>query len=198
MESTKKGETNMGRIDVSAEWRMSKCDSTLTLEFANDVDKHIVMQAIKSVTKTTEDASSRYDLWIQDLEDCTLTNGFDIVSSIPYYEIDDYIPKMCKAIAEALPDTPFEGNFHYSDQQCFYVHDYEFSYDGKDLHLKSWVANNECGHFCPECEDLLIYADSIYEKDTITCETCEKEYKVTDLKFVPPVEEESIIPIKKP
>ena len=100
---------------------------------------------------------------------------------------------MLKAVARALPNVSFKGYADFDDTSCYYIHNYEYSYNGKQLCIKSTFMDDRHGYFCPHCGLQLVYPHEELESDEIECEDCEKMIKAVDLKYVPPVVEEEVI-----
>ena len=183
----------MSKIEASEWFRMTHTDSTFKIEFDQVIDKNAAFIAIKNAVESINFENGYRDLWLQDLEECALENGFDIESTLWCDEFSRYIPAMCKAVAEVFPSVTFHGNACHDSVKCYCIYEFEYSYDGKDLHIKETIYDDEVGYFCPECGFRVAFADEILEEDEIVCEDCEETVKVADLEFVPPyVTEETI------
>lgn len=187
----------MERINVSESFRMCKTNTHFEMRFAENTDTKKALEAMLEVIdpKKYEDPylQAFSPLFIQDLGDNRTDNGFDFDSSLRSYEYEDLIPAMLKAIAKALPDASFEGCANFDDTSCYYIHDFEFSYNGKQLYIKSTFMDDEKGYFCPDCGYQVAEADHVFDSDEIECEDCEEIIKVADLKYVPAdVTEETI------
>lgn len=179
----------MERIKVSDEWRLLKADTTFEMEFSKPIDKSIALKAMKDAIKAINYEDGYADLWLQDLADCKKENGFDILSALYGDEFYQYIPAMCKAVAEALPEIGFCGYACNDSLKCYSVDEFEFSYDGKKLSLKETYADDDCGFFCPDCGMWILPAHALrsYEDDDeIDCDDCDKVFKFSELKYVPP------------
>ena len=73
------------------------------------------------------------------------------------------------------------------------MYDFDFSYNGKQLYIKSTFMDDEHGYFCPDCGCFIAGADEEFDSDEIECEDCEETFDVADLKYVPAeVSEETI------
>ena len=187
----------MERINVSEFFRMCKTNTHFEMRFAEKTDTNKVLEIMKEVI-----ISFNYDipyleayapLFIQDLGDCRTENSFVTDSTLRSGEYEEYIPRMLKAIAKALPSVSFEGHANFDDTSCYCILDFDFSYNGKQLYIKSTSMDDENGYFCPECGYMVAEADHVFASDEIECEDCEEIIKVADLKYVPAkVTEETI------
>ena len=185
----------MERIKVSDNWRFLHTDSTFEMKFSAEADKSKALDAIRTAIKAIDYENGYSDLWLQDLEDCTLMNGFEIESTLWSDEFNRYIPAMCKAVAAALPGVPFSGSACHDSLKCNYIDSFEFSYDGAILHIKETFEDDDCGYFCPECGEWVANVYHEFESDEVECFDCEETVRVSDLKFVPPTVTEEIVEI---
>ena len=178
----------MERINVSAEWRAHKTDSFFEMKFADKENKSKALDAIRTAIKGINYENGYSDLWLQDLEDCTLENGFEIRSTLWSDEFNQYIPAMCKAVAVALSGSSFSGSACHDSLKCYYIDNFEYSFDGATLHIKERFEDDECGYFCPDCGSWIRPADCSFEDDEeIECDDCEEVFKVSDLNYIPAV-----------
>lgn len=187
----------MERIIVSEGFRVEQTNTHFEMKFEESTDTNKALEAIKEVVYEIKEAN-RYcyaDLWIQDLGDSRMDNGFKIDSTLRCDEFSDYIPAMLKAVAKALPSASFKGIAYYDDLRCLYIDEYEFSYSNRKLNIKETFMDDNCGYFCPHCGCLVVFPDEEINSDEYECDDCEETFKVSDLKFVPPTVSEETIEI---
>lgn len=184
----------MTRINVSNSWRMMHTDTTFKMTFSEKADTNKALEAIKTAITAINYENGYAELWLQDLSDSRTNSSFEINSTLWSYEFAQYIPAMLKAVAEALPTVSFNGFAVHDSLKCFYVDEFEFSFDGNNLHIKETFMDDESGYFCPKCGCFVAYPYEEFESEEIQCEDCEETIKVADLKYVAPtVTEETII-----
>lgn len=173
------------RINVTAAWRIAQCNSTFKMTFKNPVDMNKAYEAMKNAIEEIGCDSWKpmlTDLWLQDLADCTSKDCFKIISALTSNSFADYIPAMCKAVAEAFPEIEFEGCADYDDLKCYYVHTFDFTYSKNALQIKSDLREDECGYFCPECGELVANIDEEFDSDEIECMDCGEIVSVSELE----------------
>ena len=86
------------------------------MEFSSEVDMHKAYEAMEAAVMSIVDENGYYDLWLQDLGDGCGNNRFVIEYSTLYSdEFTNYVPAMCKAVAEAFPSVSFEVSALYND-----------------------------------------------------------------------------------
>ena len=179
----------MKRIEVSESWRMMQCNSTFKMQFDSKVDMEKAYAAMEAAVRAIDTDSyykDYYDLWLQDLKDCCEKDEFEIDSALNCMAFNEFIPAMCKAVAEALPLVHFSGNAYYNDLKCFWVDEFEFSYKDKRLSMKETFMDDDCGYFCPDCGCFVLFPDAVIDCDEIACDDCDEVHKITELKYVPP------------
>lgn len=186
----------MTRINVTDDWRMLNTDTTFTMIFAYEADTNKALEAIKNAIEKINYENGYAALWIQDLSDSRTNNSFEIESTLWCDEFAQYIPAMVKAVAEALPSVPFTGSAQHDSLKCFYIDEFEFSFDGTQLYIKETFMDDDNGYFCPDCGYLVAYPYEEFDSDEIECDDCEEMIKVADLKYVPPVVTEETITIR--
>ena len=163
------------------------------MSFKEKADTAKALEAFRQVISNIDYTDGNGALWIQSLSDNRTDKGFEIESDLWCDEFSQYIPAMIKAVAEVLPTSSFEGSANYNSLQCFCVDEYEFSLSNRKLHIKETFMDDNCGYFCPDCGCFVAYLDQTFDTEEIECEDCEKPYKVTDLKYVPPTLNEETI-----
>ena len=181
------------RIEVSPDWRLMQCDTTFKMVFTEGADTERAYEAIVEVIESFNFEDGYADIWLQDLGDSRSENSFDIISKLWCDEFAQYIPAMAKAIAKALPTSCFSGYGCHDSLKCFYVHEFEFEYNHRDLKIKETFMDDDYGYFCPECGFQIELPYAEFEDEEIECEDCGKTFKVADLKYVPPVIREETI-----
>lgn len=183
----------MTRINVSDSFRVCNTNTHFEMKFREKADMNKALEAAKEAIEAINYEGGYAALWMQDLDDSCAEISLDIDSTLMNDEYAEYIPVMLKAIAKALPDASFEGYAEYSDTRCYYVHDFDFSYNGKQLYIKSTFMDDEKGYFCPDCGYQVAGPDHVFDSDEIECDDCEEIIKVADLKYIPAdVTEETI------
>ena len=173
----------------SKTWTIEHRYGDITLEFTKEVDIHKAFDAMKA-------AASDNAAWLDTL--CDSVNG---IIKIGFYsgEFSDAIPTICKAVAKTFSDDAFKGTADFDDTRCFWIDSFEFSYDGMTLKTKETFMDDDHGYFCPECGAWVLppYAANNYEDDEeIECDDCEEVFKLSDLKYVPPMIEEKAYSFK--
>lgn len=174
----------MERIVVSNAWRVSQCNSTFNMKFASEVDMNKAFKAMENaIMGIDKEYYKDYlkEIWLQDLGDCCKGDKFDIMSALSCEAFSDYIPEMCKAVANAFPEIEFEGYAYYDDLQCYYVVDYNFSYKNGVLSFTRDFRDDECGYFCPECGCFVAYYGNDFDEETVVCDDCDETIKIADL-----------------
>ena len=164
----------MERINVSEAFRVCQSNCNFKMEFSTEIDMHKAYEAMRTAVMSIVDEDGYYDLWLQDLADGCGNNRFVIeYSTLRSYEFNEYIPAMCKAVAEAIPDVNFEVYAYYDDLQCYWVDEFEAScsdqLNGVEVNLVGLLIEIEAESLCafgniivfkqgvqPVCE-LLIY-----------------------------------------
>ena len=177
----------MERINVSEASRICKSNCNFKMEFNVKADMNEAYEAMKAAVMSVVDEYGYYELWLQDLADGCKDNCFIIEqSTLCSDEFNNYIPAMCKAVAEAIPSIEFEAYAYYDDLQCYWVNEFEASFKDHHLNITESFQDDNCGYFCPDCGYQVGIVGEIFEEDEIECDDCEEIIKVSDLKYVPP------------
>lgn len=111
----------MERINVSEGFRFTHTNSHFEMKFAEKVDMRKAYEAMEAAVMATVDKSGYYALWLQDLADCCESERFEIESTLRSWEFGEYVPAMCKAVAEAFPTVSFEAYANRDDLQCYCI-----------------------------------------------------------------------------
>ena len=172
----------MERINVSEEFRMFKSNCSFKMEFSTKVDMRKAYEAMEAAVMPIVDENGYYAIWLQDLADCCENDCFNIKNGILYSnEFNEYVPAMCKAVAEALPDADFEVYAYYDDLQCYWVDEFEASYSDHHLVIVGTLMDDDNGYFCPECGCQVANCgeiEDLFDSDEIECEDCDEIIKV--------------------
>ena len=185
----------MERINVSEGFRFHQTNCNFKMEFNTKVDMRKAYEAMEAAVLSLN-GDGYYKLWLQDLADCCDDNSFEIYSKLVSYEFNEYVPAMCKAVAEAMPTVDFEAYAYYDDLRCYWVDEFEVSFKDNLLTITERFEDDDCGYFCPECGYQVGTPHEEFEDEEITCDDCEETIKVSDLKYVPPVVTKSEYVIK--
>ena len=196
MDTKKMNAKNAERIVVSEAFRVCQTNCSFKMEFRSKVDMRKAYEAMETAVMAIADQHGYYQLWLQDLCDCCDAERFDINSTLYSFEFNEYVPAMCKAVAEALPTVGFEAYAYYDDLKCYWVDEFEVVYKDNLLSITESFADDDCGYFCPECGCQVGTVGMILESDEIICDDCEERIRVSDLKYVPPAVTKSEYPIK--
>ena len=176
----------MERINVSEEFRFCQSNCSFKMEFSAKADMRKAYEAMAAAVKAISEGEDYSMLWLQDLADGCGNNSFVIEQSTLYSnEFNEYVPAMCKAVAEVLPDVNFEAYAFYNDLQCYWVDEFEVSFNGNLLSITETFEDDDCGYFCPECGYQVGTPHEEFEDEEITCDDCDETIKVSDLVFVP-------------
>ncbi len=123
----------MERINVSEYFRFSESNCHFNMEFSSRVDMRKAYEAMEAAVMAIANEEGYYKLWLQDLGDCCDADKFEIMSTLMIAEFADYVPAMCKAVAEAIPMVDFTANAWYNDLRCYCVDGFEISFKGRHL-----------------------------------------------------------------
>lgn len=177
----------MERIIVSDAFRFAQTNCNFKMKFSTKIDMRKAYEAMEAVVLSLvdEDEGGYYKLWLQDLADCCGTDCFEISSTLYSYEFNQYVPAMCKAVAEASPATEFEAYAYYDDLQCYWIGEFEVSFKDNLLSITEGFEDDDCGYFCPDCGYQVGTANEEFEEEEITCDDCKETIKVSELLFVP-------------
>ncbi len=177
----------MERINVSEGFRFSQTNCNFKMEFSSKTDMRKAYEAMEAAVMSVVDENGYYALWLQDLADGCGNDCFVIeYSTLRSYEFNEYIPAMCKAVAEALPDVNFEAHAYYNDLKCYWEDEFEVSFQNNHLTITETFADDDCGYFCPECGYMVGFPGEEFEDEEITCDDCDETIKISDLRYVPP------------
>ena len=177
----------MERINVSEYFRFAETNCGFNMEFSSKVDMRKAYEAMEAAVMAIANEEGYYELWLQDLRDCCDADSFDFDSTLMCAEFADYIPAMCKAVAEAIPTVDFKADAWYNDLQCYCVDGFEISFKDRHLIMTETYEDDDCGYFCPECGSWVATVNApLDEYEDWGCADCEEIIKISDLKFVPP------------
>ena len=177
----------MERINVGEAFRVCKSNCNFKMEFNAKVDMRRAYEAMAAVVNEISDGADYSKLWLQDLADGCSDDSFSIeYSTLSSTEFNEYIPAMCKAVTEAIPDASFEAYAYYDDLRCYWVDEFEVTYKDHQLTIIESSQDDDCGYFCPECGCSVGTDGMIFDGDEIICDDCEEHIMVSDLKYVPP------------
>ena len=187
----------MERIIVSENFRLSKTNSSFDMKFSEKIEMRKAYEAMEAAVMAIVNENGYYAIWLQDLADCCEAESFSVESSLECMEFVDYLPAMCKAVAEAFPTVNFEAHAEYDDQRCYWMDEYDVTFSDGHLSITETFEDDECGYFCPECGSWVApCGDGWFDSDEVTCEDCDEVIKVSDLKYVPPTVTKSEYDIK--
>lgn len=114
----------MERINVSEGFRFTHTNSHFEMKFSDKVDMRKAYEAMEAAVMAVVNEDGYYALWLQDLADCCEAKSFSVESTLECMEFVEYIPAMCKAVAEAFPTVNFEAYAEYDDQRCYWMDDF--------------------------------------------------------------------------
>ena len=186
----------MERINVSEGFRFSQTNCNFKMEFSSKTNMRKAYEAMEAAVMNIVDKTGYYALWLQDLADCCETDKFDIESTLHSCEFYEYVPAMCKAVAEAIPDVNFEAHAFYNDLRCYWVDEFKVSFKDNLLSITETFEDDDCGYFCPECGYQVGTPHEEFEDEEITCDDCDETIKVSNLEYVPPTVTKSEYVIK--
>ncbi len=176
----------MERINVGEAFRICQSNCNFKMEFSTKVDMRKAYEAMAAAVNDFSDGADYSKLWLQDLADCCGNDCFVIEQSTLYSdEFNKYIPAMCKAVAETLPEASFEAYAYYDDLKCYWVDEFEVSFKDNLLSITESFEDDDCGYFCPDCGYKVGTPHEEFEDEEIACDDCEGTIKVSELVFVP-------------
>ena len=178
----------MERINVTEAFRFEQTNCSFKMLFNENADMERAYAAMEAAIQTLKNENGYYQLWLQDLHDCCDSQSFEIESTLFSEEFNKYIPAMCTAVANALPEISFSAYANYDDLRCLYIDEFEISYNDHRLVVTETFEDDSCGYFCPNCGECIDRTYATFDEDEeIECGECEESFKLSDLKFVPPI-----------
>ena len=151
-------------------------DTTITMEFAEEVNMQKLSAAVaESVKKTLGNRGEYVDRWIEEFENCCNGNANEVLQGLWSGDFVDMIPTMFKAVAEAFPTVKFNGRAVRDDLKCFWIDDYRVAYDGNELRITETFMDDENGYFCPKCGCFVAFPyEELDANEVVECDDCEK------------------------
>ena len=168
----------MKNTNENKTWTLNHRFGEITFEFSKSVDIHKAFDAMKA-------ANTESETWLDSLcdgEDGSNTIGWGLDAGV----YPDAVPAFCKAVAETFSDNTFHGGADFTDTRCYWIDQFDFSYDGETLQITESFESDDHGYFCPECGCWIAPAHASFDDDEeIECDDCEENIKASDLKYVP-------------